>query len=349
MDERSREAGAGSGTGVDGAGRYDVLVVGGSGVDTIVRVDELRIPGSDSVPVPPVLDYVAHTGNGVALGFHALGRRTKFVDFVGDDAPGRLILDRYASVGLDFDHLTAPAGTPRSVNLVDTEGRRFSFFDGRHPADLLMPLSFCGPYLDRAEHVYLARSHVNRELFDAARQRGVPVSTDLHAWDGADTSAHPWAYGADYVFMSAAAVGEGVADVLRGIVARGRARLAVATDGADGSYVLDRARPDLVRHLPAVRPELPVVDSNGAGDAYVTAFLHTLFDGGDLDQCALAGAVSGAFACGHHGTHEVQIGAGELAAGCRRAHASEAAGGTAPAQSTVPPGTAPAGGAAVSG
>jgi sugar/nucleoside kinase (ribokinase family) len=294
--------------------RYEVLVVGGCGVDTIVRVDELKIPGSDSVSVPPVRDYVAHTGNGVALGFHALGRRTKFVDFLGDDVPGRLILERYASVGLDFAHLPAPEGTPRSVNLVDREGRRFSFFDGRHPADLLMPLAFCGPHLDRADHVHLSRSHVNRELFEVCRRRGVPVSTDIHVWDGADPSAHPWAYGADYVFMSAATVKERVPDVLRDIVARGRARLAVATDGAAGSYVLQRERPDLVRHFPAVRPERPVVDSNGAGDAYVTAFLHTLFDGGDLDQCARAGAVSGAFACGHHGTHEVQITAAELAA-----------------------------------
>ncbi|BBB00812.1 putative carbohydrate kinase [Actinacidiphila reveromycinica] len=303
------------------ADRYDVLVVGGCGVDTIVRVEELAIPGGDSVSVPPVRDYVAHTGNGVALGFHALGRRTKFLDFLGDDAAGRLVLDRYASVGLDFAHLPAPAGTPRSVNLVDREGRRFSFFDGRHPADLLMPLSFCGPHLERAAHVHLSRSHVNRELFDVARRLGVPVSTDLHAWDGTDPSAHPWAYGADYVFMSAAGVGPRAAEVLRDVVGRGRARLAVATDGADGSYVLERARPDRVRHFPAVRTERPVVDSNGAGDAYVTAFLHTLFDGGDIDRCALAGSVSGAFACGHHGTHEVQITAAELAAGSERLRA----------------------------
>ncbi|NEE52157.1 carbohydrate kinase family protein, partial [Streptomyces sp. SID8455] len=53
---------------------YDVLVVGGSGIDSIVRVDELTVPDGDYLPVPPIRDYVAHTGNGVALGFHALGR-----------------------------------------------------------------------------------------------------------------------------------------------------------------------------------------------------------------------------------------------------------------------------------
>jgi hypothetical protein len=73
---------------------YDVLVIGGTGVDTIVRVDEFAIPGGDHLGVPPIRDYVAHTGNGVALGFHAFGLTTKFIDFLGDDPQGRMILDR---------------------------------------------------------------------------------------------------------------------------------------------------------------------------------------------------------------------------------------------------------------
>lgn len=298
---------------------HDVLVVGGTGIDSIVRVDELKLPDGDSVSVPPIRDYVAHTGNGVALGFHALGRRTKFIDFLGDDRLGRMILDRYASVGLDFSHLPAPEGTPRSVNLVDRLGRRFSFYDGRHPEDLLFPLEFCAPHLDRARHVHLSRSHTNRELFAEVHRRGLTVSTDLHAWDGVSEKAAPWAFGADFVFMSAAAAGSRTPEVLREIVSVGRAELAVATDGANGCYVLTREDGGRVRHFPAVRPELPVVDSNGAGDAFLTAFLHTRFAGGDIERCVLAGSVSGAFACGHDGTHEVQITAAQLDAACARA------------------------------
>lgn len=294
------------------------MVVGGSGIDSIVHVDELKLPDTDSISVRPIHDYVAHTGNGVALGFHALGRRTKFVDYLGDDRLGRMILDRYASVDLDFSYLPAPAGTPRSVNLVDRAGRRFSFYDGRHPEDLLMPPDFLTPYLDRARHVHLSRSHFNRELFAEAHRRDVLISTDLHAWDGVDPKAAPWAFGADFVFMSAAAVQGRAGTVLEEIVSKGRARLAVATDGANGCFVLDRQDSDRVRHFPAVRPELPVIDSNGAGDGFLTAFLHTRFAGGDIAQCVRAGSVSGAFACGHAGTHEVQITADQLAQGCAR-------------------------------
>ncbi len=311
-----------AGTTPSGPEPYDVLVVGGVGVDTIVRVDELAVPGGDCVHVPPIRDYPAHTGNGVALGFHALGLRTKFVDFLGDDVQGRLILERYAAAGLDFSHLPAPAGTPRSVNLVDREGRRFSFFDGRHPADLRLPRDFVLPHLERARHVHVSRSHVGRDVFAEAAALGRTVSTDLHAWDGEDSSAHPWAHGADLVFLSAAAVGERVAEVMRGILAHGRASLVVATDGAAGCHVWERGA-ELPRHYPVVVPERPVVDSNGAGDAFVTAFLHTRFAGGDLDACVLAGSVSGAYACGCPGTHEEVIGARELAAAVARARWAE--------------------------
>jgi sugar/nucleoside kinase (ribokinase family) len=80
---------------------YDVLVLGGAGVDTIVRVPELRID-----------DYVAQSGNGVALGLRALGLRAlglrpKFADFLGDDAPGDLVRARYAKTGPDFTALPA--------------------------------------------------------------------------------------------------------------------------------------------------------------------------------------------------------------------------------------------------
>ncbi|CAM5743134.1 hypothetical protein SALBM311S_02927 [Streptomyces alboniger] len=107
-------------------------------MDTVVRVEKLEVPQGNSLHVPPVYDYVAHTGNGVALGWHALGLTTKFIDFLGDDRQGHAVLAAYAGHGLDFSHLVSPHGT-RGVNLVDARGGRFSFYDSRHPADLRLP------------------------------------------------------------------------------------------------------------------------------------------------------------------------------------------------------------------
>jgi sugar/nucleoside kinase (ribokinase family) len=300
---------------------YDILVAGGAGVDTIVRVPELRIPPGDSVFVPAVRDYVAHTGNGVARGCRALGMTTKFIDFLGDDAQGRQILAAYAADGLDFSHVVSPHGTPRGVNLVDPQGRRFSFYDGRHPAGLRLPRDFYLPYLERARHVHLSITGVTRDMYEDIHRLGVTSSTDLHDWDGADPHHRGYALASDYVFLSAAAVRDRLGDVLRSVLTEGRARLVVATDGAAGCHVLERGGTQ-VRHFPAVRPERAVVDSNGAGDAFVSAFLHALSQGRPVEECVLAGSVSGAFACTSEGTHTEFIDLPRLRAACARATAA---------------------------
>jgi len=300
---------------------FDVLVVGGVGVDTIVRVRELTIPPGDMIGVPPVIDYVAHSGNGVALGFHGLGLRTQLIDYLGDDPQGAAVLARYAAFGLRFDHRPAPNGTPRSVNLVDAEGRRFSFFDGRHPDGLTYPAEFYRPHLERSRHVHVATDRA-RTVFADAHELGVTTSTDIHAWDGVSDYGRVLAEPADIVFLSAASVGDKIDELMRHIMDFGRAEVVVATEGAAGSRVLTRSDSE-VRRFRAVQPERPVVDSNGAGDAYSTAFMSRWLDGRPVDECALAGAVSGAFACGAAGTHEEIIAADELAAAVDRARASD--------------------------
>ncbi len=296
---------------VSASGRR-VLVAGGVGIDTIVRVPSLPLAQRDSIHVPPVVDYVAHTGNGVALGLLALGHRPLLVDFIGDDPQAELVHARYRERGLDFDYLVHPSGTRRSVNLVEPGGRRLSLYDGRHPDSLRMPRDFVLPRMREAEHVHLSIVPWAAELFDDAAALGLPVSTDLHDWDGSNPYHHPFARRADLVFLSAAALGEGVFEAMRAILRAGRARVVVATDGAAGSYAL--AREDgMIKHSACADPGGPVVDSNGAGDAFSSAFLHAWFEGAPLDVCMRTGAIGGAFACRFHGTAERSLGLEELA------------------------------------
>ncbi|MGK5499092.1 carbohydrate kinase family protein [Streptomyces sp. URMC 125] len=247
------------------------MVVGGSGVDTVVRVASLPVPPADSVPVGPIREYPGHTGGYVALGARALGLRVALLDFVGDDWPGTLVRARMAEGGVEFLPLVSPAGTRRAVNLVDAAGRRMSFYDGRDPAGLRMPREFHLPHLRRARHVHLCISHFARFLHDDLAGLGVPVSTDLHDWDGVADHHREFALRSDLVFLSAA--------------------------GADGAYVLTRDGGPEPRHVPAAVPPGPVVDSNGAGDAFAAGFLYGRLTGRDVPECARLGAVAGAHAC----------------------------------------------------
>jgi sugar/nucleoside kinase (ribokinase family) len=291
--------------------RRRVLVAGGVGIDTIVRVPSLPLAAADSIHVPAVVDYVAHTGNGVALGLLALGHRPVLVDFIGKDPQAELILARYRERGLEFDYLVHESGTRRSVNLVEPGGRRLSLYDGRHPDTLRMPREFYLPHMRQAEHVHLSIVPWASDLYDDAQALGLPVSTDLHDWDGRNPYYHPFAYRSDMVFLSAAVLGDGVFETMRAIMREGRARVVVATAGAGGSYSIVRGE-ETIRHTACARLDAPAVDSNGAGDAFSSAFLHAWFEGGSVEACMQTRAISGAFACQFHGTAERCLSLDEL-------------------------------------
>ena len=282
---------------------FDLLVVGGAGIDTIVRVPGLPVPYADSVLVDPIESYVAHTGTAVALGARALGLRVKFVDFLGEDTFGDLVRRRFAEEKLDFSWLPSAAGTVRAVNLVSADGRRMSFYDPRGVPGQRMPEAFYEGWLAGARHVHVVIADYARHVLPVALRHRVAISTDLHDWDGAADHHKDFAHAADHVFMSAANLGDRRDAVLTEVLARGRARTVVATDGARGAYlaVRDVAR---IRHFPAVTPPAPVVDSNGAGDAFVSGFMSGALRGAAPEECMRRGLLAGAFACTVHGTAE---------------------------------------------
>ncbi|WP_433544776.1 carbohydrate kinase family protein [Streptomyces sp. CA-294286] len=291
MSQQGQQDGPGEGSG------YDVLVIGGSGVDTVVRVDALPVPLADSVGVSPIREWPGHTGGNVALGCRALGLDVKFLDVIGDDWIGGEVRERMAKGGVDFEPMISPAGTRRAVNLVDPAGRRMSFYDARDPEGLRMPRDFYAPHLVRARHVHVTIMGFARHLLVDLVESGVPLSTDLHDWDGITDHHRAFALSADLVFLSAAGAGERIGEVMREILREGRARAVVATAGAGGSYLLTREGGSTPRHVPATVPPAPVVDSNGAGDAYVSGFLYGRLAGRDLEACAGLGALAGAYAC----------------------------------------------------
>ena len=282
---------------------YDLLVVGGAGIDTIVRVPELPVPYADSVLVEPIESYVAHTGTAVALGARSLGLRVKFVDFLGEDTFGGQVLRRFESERLDFSWLPSAAGTVRAVNLVSADGRRMSFYDPRGVPGQRMPEDFYEGWLARSRHVHVCIADHARHVLPVALRHGVSISTDLHDWDGVAEHHKDFAYAADHVSMSAANLGAHRDTVLADVLAHGRARTVVATDGARGAYLAVRDV-EGVRHFPALTPPAPVVDSNGAGDAFVAGFVSGLLRGAAPEECMRRGLAAGAFACTVRGTAE---------------------------------------------
>ncbi|MFF3503891.1 PfkB family carbohydrate kinase [Streptomyces sp. NPDC003247] len=273
----------------------DVLVLGGAGVDTIVYVPELPLPYADSYMIDSgVRTRAGQTGDFVAMGLSALGLRTHHLDFLGDDPEGDLVRALHRDRGIGLTAVPQPAGTKRAVNLVGPDGRRLSLYDtsrslpdDRFPEDTLRALAA------RSRHAHVSITQPCALALPVLREAGVGISTDLHNWDGENPYHASFAYEADVVFLSAAELTD-PERTMRRVAERGRAEVVVATAGAHGAYLLTDG--ELTR-IPAVPPPAPVVDSNGAGDAFAAAFLFGRLTGEPPLTCALFGAVAGAHAC----------------------------------------------------
>ncbi|MGW3264765.1 adenosine kinase [Streptomyces sp. NPDC001056] len=301
----------------------DVLVLGGAGVDTVVHVPELPIPYADSYMIRPgIVTRAGQSGDFVALGVSALGLRAHHIDLVGDDPEGDLVRALHRDRGIPLTDVPSVAGTKRAVNLVGPDGRRLSLYDDtrsqesdRLPEDTLRALAAA------SRHAHVVITHPCAHALPVLREAGLTISTDLHNWDGVNPYHEPFALAADLVFLSTTALAD-PERTMRDIAARGRARIVVATAGAEGAYLLVDGE---LTHVPAVAPPEPVVDSNGAGDAFASAFLLGWLDGADPLRCARYGAVAGAHACTVPSTRADAIGRDELLARVAESDADEQA------------------------
>ncbi|GLX50753.1 ribokinase [Streptomyces hygroscopicus subsp. hygroscopicus] len=301
----------------------DVLVLGGAGVDTVVHVPELPIPYADSYMIRPgIVTRAGQSGDFVALGVTALGLRAHHIDLVGDDPEGDLVRALHRDRGIPLTAVPSAAGTKRAVNLVGPDGRRLSLYDDtrsqesdRLPEDTLRALAAA------SRHAHVVITYPCAHALPVLREAGLTVSTDLHNWDGVNPYHEPFALAADLVFLSTTALAD-PEHTMRDVAARGRARIVVATAGAEGAYLLVDGE---LTHVPAVAPPEPVVDSNGAGDAFASAFLLGWLDGADPLRCARYGAVAGAHACTVPSTRADAIGRDELLARVAESDADEQA------------------------
>lgn len=179
-------------------------------------------------------------------------------------APPRL--DR----GVDLRGLfTDPTGTARSVNIMGRGGSRKNFYDGRGHMALHLPDEAAGVLEGaRLAHVHLA--NWAREALPMARELGVAISCDLQdVTDPDDPYRGDFVRAAQVLFCSAA--NHSGADALASaLLTANPGALVVIGMGADGCAVADAH--GLERFAPPAS-DLPIVDTNGAGDLLAVGFL----------------------------------------------------------------------------
>lgn len=236
---------------------------------------------------------VGGTSAGKALHLAQLQEGIELHALIADDQDGRCVRDALAAAGVTL-HAHASSRTERHTNLMTPQGERLSIYvDTPSPAGQ-STLHAVETALHGADVAVIDLSDLGLTLLerrDCAEWRA-SVWVDLHDYDGVSAYHDPFVTAADVVFMNDDRTNDPW-ELMSSCLRRGP-RLAVCTRGAEGAIALNTSGDRYEVHAePAV-----VVDTNGAGDAFMAGFLHASLSGADIAASLRQAATQATIALG---------------------------------------------------
>lgn len=281
----------------------EVVVVGNAGVDTNVYLHGADVDWSVEANFTQNIDYVGQAGGYAARGYAALGRRVGFIGHVGDDSAGQLVRAAFARDGVDTRAVWIdPAGTQRSVNIMYRDGWRKNFYDGKGHMEQAPDMARCREALGGARLAHFNIPNWARQLLPLARELGLTVACDLQDIVSLDDPyRHDFLAAADIICCSAANFPD-PGPLMEAIVGRFSPSVVVVGMGAEGCAAVASGRAYRLRPPPL---DLPVVDTNGAGDALAVGFLASyVLEGRPIEEALLRGQIAARHTCALRGTSD---------------------------------------------
>lgn len=226
----------------------------------------------------------------VAVGLAGRGLAAEYIGEIGDDDAGQRVLEAARRAGVGSSHVHIEPGPTWQAYITVSE-RGAARVEHEAPG-------VGGPYRLREgeieflagfDHVHMANLGDPGAVIAELRAYGVSTSCDYGKW------ARPEHVAPDIVFASAEEPGalaraQELADPARAL----GARLVVVTLGAEGS--IGFAEDGVYRQPP--QPLAPV-DTLGAGDSYIAAFLASFLAGASLEQAMRAAGAAASETCLH--------------------------------------------------
>lgn len=273
-----------------------VFVAGPASWNSIVVLDRLPEPVPHMQFAEAEWETVGGTSAGKALSLTGLGREVLLYALTGDDEQGRRVRKALAEAGVPA-RWGSSAATERHLNLMTRAGERVSLYLSSPAASDDDADAALEALMREAEVLVLDLAAEPLRLLPLARRTGTPIWVDVHDYDGVADFHRPFLESADAVFCNADRLDDPTA-FLRSCIDAG-ARLAVCTLGAEGAVAIDA---DGLEHRVAAEPA-QVVDTNGAGDAFLAGVLHARLGGDDVDTALRAGALAASVALGSRHLH----------------------------------------------
>ena len=261
-----------------------VLIAGPASWNRIVELDRLPEPVPHMQFALGDWETVGGTSAGKALSLASLGRAVTLHTLLGGDIEGDRVRDALAAAGVDL-LIGDGVATERHLNLMTRDGGRVSLYLATPQPRDDAPSPEAIDAMSDAAAIVLDLAPLSVALIPVARAAGRPIWTDIHDYDGTAEFHRPSIEAADAIFMNADGIGGDPLPFMERCIAGG-ASLVVCTLGADGAVAVD-AR--MLRHRVPAEP-VDVLDTNGAGDAFMAAVLDATLSGADVPDALRAGA-----------------------------------------------------------
>ncbi len=274
----------------------DVVVIGNAGVDTNIYLPGKDIDFDHEANFTTNIDYVGQAGGYAGRGYAQLGWRTGFLGALGEDMAGELVRKEFQGDGIDMRGVfNDPSGTARSINFMYSDGRRKNFYDGKSHMDLPIPLDSFKAVLQGARLAHFNIPNWARQVLPLAKRLGVTIACDIQdTMDIHDPYRLDFIHYADYLFFSAANFSNPTV-LIEQFLAQKPDLVVICGMGARGCALGTQAG---IGYFSPPELDLPIVDTNGAGDGLAVGFLSShVLENRSLEESILRGQVTARYTC----------------------------------------------------
>jgi sugar/nucleoside kinase (ribokinase family) len=282
--------------------RFDITIAGELNLDLILYGLPERLLPERELLADRMMLTLGSSSAIVAHNLSALGSRVGFQSRIGNDALGRIALERLQEGGVDVSKVRIVPGatsTGLTVILHHKEWRNILTYSGTIAELGWDDLDF--EYLADSRHFHFSSYYLQKalrprvaELFQRLKERGLTISLDTNddpddRWEG---DLHELLRYVN-VFLPnerEACKAAGTVDLEEAIGKLSRlVPLLVVKLGSKGALV-QRTSERLISRS----EELVPVDTVGAGDSFDAGFLHEYVRGSELQTCLASGNKAGA-------------------------------------------------------
>lgn len=275
----------------------DVVVVGNIGMNTNVYFPSNEIDFSVEANFTRNIDIIGQAGGYASRGYARLGYQTAFVGYIGADFSGEFIRRTLEQEKIDTSALFIdPEGTCRSINMIYRNGQRKNFYDGKSHMTLHPPRHACEHLFKEARLAHFNIPNWARELLPSARESGAKIACDIQDVVNMDNPYRlDFIRAADFLFFSAANYSDPI-PLIHHYLPINPSLTIICGMGSKGSAL---ATHQAIRFFPTLDLDLPVVDTNGAGDSLAVGFLSSnILEGLSLEESILCRQIAARYTCG---------------------------------------------------